>query len=271
MLSIKMNVHLFPGSSTRTLLIGAALLSLSLCTQSINAESYTLTVKHLHVHGSSRGHLYIDDRGIRYETFRAPEQLKWTFKDLQEIQFLSEKRLALVSYLDSRWRLGGDRIYKFELTDGTIPQGLVRLVESHFPKPVSNRLAPPVSQTRYEIPAKHLHRTGGCQGNLVIAENGITFISSQANDSRFWRYDDLEGIGTSGPYDLRLGAYEHGPFQYGGIKQFRFQLKTKLREEAYRFIWQHLNSPDRDSAKQNSGLVWKDQTASTANPDNSSH
>ncbi len=33
-----------------------------------------------------------------------------------------------------------------------------------------------------------------------------------------WRYSDLQSVGTSGPYDLRMGTYEQGPLQYGDTK-----------------------------------------------------
>lgn len=222
-------------------LLSAGALTLFLSSAPLWAESFTLKVKHNHIHGSSRGQLIIDNAGIRYQSANPKEQRQWNYDNIQEVQFLSGRKLNLVSYEDSRWRFGGDRIYKFELTDGTIPDGLVAFVTSRFPKPISDRLPAKSVAGRFEIPVKHLHRTGGCQGKLVIAENGISFISRDAKDSRFWRYSDLESVGTSGPYDLRLGTYEHGPLQYGDTKEFRFQLKKRLDEAAYRFVWSRVN------------------------------
>jgi hypothetical protein len=233
-------------SSTMLLLslLAVSTISFPFKTTPLWGESFTLNVKHDHVHGSSHGKLTIDNDGVRYTTTVPKEQRQWSFTDIQEIQFLSEKRLNLVSYEGSRWHFGGDRIYKFEMTDGTVPRELVAFVTARYPKPISDRI-PTKVVGRYEISVRHLHRTGGCPGTLVIADNGITYTSEDGKDSRFWRYSDVESVGTSGPYDLRLGTYEHGPLQFGGTKEFRFQLKTTLNEEAYRFVWEHVNSIQR--------------------------
>lgn len=229
----------FFGLVVRLLCVGA--LTLFVASPTLWAESFTLKVKHEHIRGSSRGQLVIDDAGVQYHTANPKEDRQWSYTDIQEIQFLSVKKLNLVSYEDSRWRFGGDRIYKFELTEGSIPDALVAFVTSRFPKPISDRLPATTLVPRYEIPVKHLHRVGGCQGKLIIAASGIAFISQDAEDSRFWRYSDLQSVGTSGPYDLRLGTYEQGPLQYGDTKEFRFLLKTKLDKAAYRFVWSQIN------------------------------
>lgn len=216
------------------ILVGA--LSMIFSSASIAAD-YSFKVKHHHFKGSCTGDLIINDSGIRYQTPHAKDQRQWTFKDIQEVQFLSETKLNLLAYEDSRQRLGGDKIFKFELQGEKLPSDAIVWVTSKFLKPISNRLNAENLQGQYEISVKHLHRISGCQGRLVFTDGGISFVSEKPGESRQWRFSDLQSIASSGRYELRLGTYEHGPLQYGDTKEFRFRLKEPLRDEVYRAAW----------------------------------
>ncbi|MBZ5553614.1 MAG: hypothetical protein LAO21_12900 [Acidobacteriia bacterium] len=219
--------------------------SMALCLVTFNsislAETHVLKVKHSHLRGGCTGELTIDDHGIRYQTLHARDQRQWTFTDIQEVQFISEHKLNIITYEDSRQRLGGDKIFKFELPGDTIPAGVVQLVESKFERPVTNRFPVENLTGRFEVAVKHLHRVSGCQGRLIFTESGISFRSDTPGESRTWRYSDLQSIASSGRFDLRLGSFEHGPLQYGDTKEFRFRLKSPLEEAAYRFAWGKIN------------------------------
>ncbi|MFI5176664.1 MAG: hypothetical protein ACHQKY_17530 [Terriglobia bacterium] len=204
-------------------------------------EEFTLRAKHDHLKGSCSGELTVSDNGIRYQTTHLQDQRQWAFADIQEVQIISEKKLNVISYEDSRKRLGGDKIFKFELQGETLPSNLIALVESKFAKPISNRLAAENLKGQFEIPVKHLHRVGGCQGKLIITEIGISFVSEKPGESRQWRYSDLQTVASTERYELRLGTYEHGPLQYADTKEFRFQLKEPLSEVAYRSLWARIN------------------------------
>jgi hypothetical protein len=204
-------------------------------------KDYSYKVRHQHVKGSCAGDLIVNESGIQYQTAHAKDERHWTFDNIQEIQFINEQQLNVLTYEDSRPRIGGDRIFKFEFQGSAIPADLAAFIMAHFSKPVSDRLTPTAQAGRFEIPVKHLHRVGGCPGKLVFRDDGITFVSDKPGESRQWRYSDLQSIASSGPYELRLGTYEHGPAQYGDTKEFRFQLKGQLDAAAYRFAWLHIN------------------------------
>ncbi|MBZ5538431.1 MAG: hypothetical protein LAO31_21000 [Acidobacteriia bacterium] len=205
------------------------------------AEAHVLKVKHEHVKGGCTGELTIDDNGIRYQTLHTRDQRQWTFTDIQEVQFISEHKINIIAYEDSRQRLGGDKIFKFELLGEVIPVSVIQLVESKFEKPISNRFSAGNLPGKFELAVKHLHRVSGCQGKLIFTEDGISFRSEKAGESRTWRYSDLQSIASSGRFELRLGTFEHGPLQYGDSKEFRFRLKNPLDEAAYRFAWGQIN------------------------------
>lgn len=214
---------------------------LPLLTSMTFGKDYLFKVKHHHVKGSCRGDLVFTDTGIRYQTTHTKDQREWAFEDIRQIQFVSEKQINLLSYEDSRQRLGGDKIFKFNLLDETVPADLVASINARYANPISNRLALTTESSRFEISVKHLHRASGCQGKLIIADEGISFVSSKSGESRHWRYSDLQSIGSAGRYELRLGTYEHGPLQYGDTKEFRFLLKRELDENTYRFAWIRIN------------------------------
>jgi hypothetical protein len=218
-----------------------AMVMLLIFSSTLIGKDYSFKVRHQHVKGNCAGDLIVNESGIQYQTANAKDGRHWTFDDIQEIQFINQRQLNVLTYEDSRRRIGGDRTFKFEFQDSTIPADLAAFITAHFSKPVSNRLTPTNQAGRFEILVKHLHRLGGCPGKLVFRDDGITFVSDKPGESRQWRYSDVQSIASSGPYELRLGTYEHGPAQYGDTKEFRFQLKEKLDAAAYQFAWLRIN------------------------------
>ncbi len=93
----------------------------------------------------------------------------------------------------------------------------------------------------WEIPAKHLTRFGGDEGVLQVGEAEIVYGSADKNESRTWRYEDLENVSSAGPFQLSITTFERARSQYGSVKGFNFQLKQKLSEARYNDLWLRLN------------------------------
>ena len=91
-----------------------------------------------------------------------------------------------------------------------------------------------VGPSALEIPAYHRHRLGGCHGVVRIAEEGIQFTSEKQADSRTWLYRDVETIGSSDPFNLRVTSF---------TGTYTFDLKRRLPEEAYHLAWQRVHNP----------------------------
>ena len=68
------------------------------------------------------------------------------------------------------------------------------------------------------------------------------------SDSRIWRYEDLSSIGSTGAFQLRLSTTERTQGEYGGEKNFIFDLIRRLDPEIYDFLWRKINLPRINSS-----------------------
>jgi len=87
----------------------------------------------------------------------------------------------------------------------------------------------------YVLPARHRHRWGGCNGELRIYEDRVIYESFEDKEnSRLWRWSDIQSFGRSGRYKFEIATFEP---QFGGEKTFNFDLKEEMTDEAYDFVW----------------------------------
>jgi hypothetical protein len=93
----------------------------------------------------------------------------------------------------------------------------------------------------WEIPVKHLRRFGGDEGVLQVGPNAVVYKSADQDASRTWRYEDIENISSSGPFQLTITTFERAKTQYGNLKGFNFQLKRRLEDAGYNDLWVRLN------------------------------
>ena len=104
----------------------------------------------------------------------------------------------------------------------------------HLKTPVVDRVVSPAGKIIYEVPVKHLHTFGGCEGFLRFGPEMIVFESEHQEDSRSWRRDtELSGVWSSGRYNLDIVVREREGGSFSGEKRFRFQLKEPLDEDFY--------------------------------------
>jgi hypothetical protein len=80
---------------------------------------------------------------------------------------------------------------------------------------------------------------------LEIAEDYIVYRTSDQNQSRVWKVDDILYIGSTGPFELRVSALERTGGQAGGARNFVFDLKQRLDPKAYDLLWDRINRPQR--------------------------
>ena len=53
-------------------------------------------------------------------------------------------------------------------------------------------------------------------------------MSEKNGASRTWRYQDIENISSSGPFQLTITTFERAKTHYGDLKGFNFELKRPL-------------------------------------------
>jgi hypothetical protein len=88
---------------------------------------------------------------------------------------------------------------------------------------------------------KHTLRFGGDEGVILVGPDEIVYKSAKPGESRTWRYQDIENISSSGPFQLTITTFERAKTHYGNLKGFNFDLKRQLEEARYNELWLRLN------------------------------
>lgn len=201
----------------------------------LQSGEISLQVKHEHTLGSCAGELRFSVDGVRYETKEKEHQRTWTYPDVKYFEIMSAKEIRLHTYEDQGvLRLGQDRDFVFRLTSGEISNELYKLLAAKSPRAVVTHILFPGTGIVQEIPVRHQHRIGGCQGILTAAEDKIIYRTEHKDDSRIWLLKDLESFASNDPFHLRIST---------AFETFNFDLKMPLEEETYEHIWKAVYAP----------------------------
>jgi hypothetical protein len=213
----------------------------------LRAQEAQFPVRHDRLLRDRTGELIFGETAIEYRTKDNGDARTWQYEDIQQLGLLSPKELTILTYQDSKWKLGKDLFYRFEITSGEITPALWTRLQAKLKRPVVSALIPPDIAPKFTIPVKHLRGFGGTQGKLEIADEFIIYKTATPKDSRIWRYRDISSIGTTGPYQLRLTSMDRAEGEKGGERNFVFSLKERLALEAYDFVWWKINGPQISS------------------------
>lgn len=232
--------------------LALALLPLLVTTRIYGAE-FRFDVRHERALKDHPGTLTIDDTGISYQQVLTEKQQKkqpkkppelesvrFDYQDVQEL-WLSPDKLVLVTYKDRPRFLGIDKEYTFfSAGERSFTEAYPMLKEKLDQRFVA-ALADPEATPLWEIPVKLLGIIQGSEGVLQVGPSRIVYKTERKGNSRTWRYQDIENISTSGPFQLTLTTFERAKTHYGSLKGFNFQLKQRLDERQYELLWKQLN------------------------------
>jgi hypothetical protein len=191
------------------------------------------------------GTLVVSEKGISFrETTAKPKKnvrdWQWDYGEIQQLK-IAPKSLTVLTYKDNKWKLGTDRGYQFDLLDENTFEKVYNLLKNRLDQRLVAAIPDRPAALLWQVPAKHLLRFGGSEGVLEFGPDVIVYDSSMKNESRTWRYQDIENISTSGPFQLTVTTFERAKAHYGSFKGFNFQLKERLDEDRYNDIWLLLN------------------------------
>jgi hypothetical protein len=219
------------------LLLGAALL----VPWSARAENFK--VRHDHLRGGCKGELVFTDAGVEYKPEKKSSHAQsWRYADIQQME-LDPEEISVLTYITSKLRGGADRIYHFKLLSGSITDEFRRQIADRLSRPLVSSVIPREGDARYTIPARLRHFMSGSQGSLEIGNEYVIYRADRKNESRVWRYTELLSIGSTGPFQLRIGALNKTGGEWGEEKNFLFDLKRRLTPEEYDFLWTKINLP----------------------------
>jgi hypothetical protein len=85
-------------------------------------------------------------------------------------------------------------------------------------------LPAPVAAQSFEFSVEREGLLRNQRGTLVITSEGIEYKTSQKNESRSWRYTDIQQIKIESPTDMEILTYEDQRRMLGRDRIFRFRL-----------------------------------------------
>ena len=232
--------------------LAIALLPVLITTQ-IGWAELRFDVRHERALRDHPGLVTIDESGVTYQQVLTQKQQKkqskklpslesvhFNYQDIQEL-WLSPAKLVLVTYIDRKWFLGIDKEYVFFLVGERSFAEAYPMLKDKLDQRFVAALANPDATPLWEIPAKLLGSIRGSDGVLQVSPSRIVYKTERKGNSRTWRYQDIENISTSGPFQLTLTTFERAKTHYGSLKGFNFQLKQRLDEKRYQLLWKRLN------------------------------
>jgi hypothetical protein len=211
------------------------------------ARSAQFPVRHEHLRKGCAGVMTVDEEGVRFtgaQNGTKTHAWVWKYQDIQELT-LGAGSIHILTYKDRRLGLGAGREYDFT---GQLPvESLYGLLNNRMDQRFIAAVVPeaglPDSAPGWSLPVKHLGRitlklkTTGSEGTLVFGPDKITYSTATRDDSRAWRYSDIDSISSSGPFELTITTFERAGSHYGDRRGFNFQLKQPIAEARYNELW----------------------------------
>ncbi|HSR52669.1 MAG TPA: hypothetical protein VLV83_17750 [Acidobacteriota bacterium] len=197
----------------------------------------SLRVRHDHdPWGQCRGDLLISNQGIEYRPDKKEEHHRqWSWDQIQSFDRKSPDQFSLLTYEDLKWKLGKDRFFDFKVLPDSesLSQEAFSVIVERLAKPLTDRLARDI-EPELEVPAKHLHTFGGCQGVLKIGPGWIVYDTDHPGHARSWRRSmEVESLWSADPFHLEVHVFESYQRSYRTTRNYRFQLKRRLDADYY--------------------------------------
>jgi hypothetical protein len=205
-----------------------------LSAQTLAAQTYRV-VHEKTLWRDTGGIIEIGEQGIAFRPDHGKESRTWKFEDIQYFDRISEKQFVILSYQDQAILLGRDRQYKFHITEGALTDEVFRRISMRLGKPATNRVVSRPAGVEYDIPVKHLHTFGGCEGVLDFTGDAIYYVTTDKKENREWLLSrDVQSIWSSDPYRLEIHAYDNNRREFSQTRVYQFELKKPLDAEFYR-------------------------------------
>ena len=199
------------------------------------AQEFRYPVEHDHLIKSCKGELIINNEGVEYRTENKSHARKWTYTDIRMIKLDSPKKVEVLTYESKRLQLGRDENFEFKVLSGEVTKEVSDFLLARVSRPLATSFAQTEDKAKYEFPVRHRHQLSGCQGTLKIYEDKVIYESGKAENSRYWRLSDIQSFSRTGPYQFSITTYE--PKFGGPTKVFNFDLKERMDEEVYDYLW----------------------------------
>lgn len=205
------------------------------------AQDFRFDVRHDHPRKSGPGVLRLTVDGVSFvETTRKEHARSWVYRDIQQLE-VSPGRIRVLTYEDRKWRIGADREETYLIASDQPVDAVYAFLKTRLDQRLVAALADSSAPAVWQLPVKLLGRIRGSEGALLVMRDRIVYQTDAPGQSRTWRFEDIDNISTSGPFQLTVTTFERARFHYGSRKGFNFQLKQVLEEGRYNELWRAVN------------------------------
>jgi len=188
------------------------------------ASAAQFTVRHEHWRKGCEGTMTVGEDGVSF-TGAGDHSWSWKFQDIQELR-LTPRSIHILTYKDDKFRLGADVGYEFT---GKIPaDSLYAFLRDRMDQRFVAQMDVDSALPTLTLAVKHEARVLGSEGRLAFTPDSIVYGTPAKNQSRTWRYEDIDSISSSGRFQLTITTLE---------KSFNFQLKQPITEGQYNQLW----------------------------------
>jgi hypothetical protein len=190
-------------------------------------------VRHKHLRKGGEGTLTFTADGVSFAERgkKSGHSRVWKYGEIQQLE-LGPEELRILTYEDSKWKLGQDREYVFDRLPEKMAEQLYPNLYAQMDQRFVARMADQFVEPLWEAPAKLLRGFGGVDGVLRAGPDRIVFEAGKPGESRTWRYGDVANISLAGPFDFTVTSLD------GDV---RFQLKRVLPEERFNDLWRRIH------------------------------
>ena len=189
--------------------------------------------------GSKKGDLLVGANGIEFRSGKG-QTLKLSYLEMQTFH-LSPHSLVIETYQNRKKHMPGVERLRFEMTESVSPQVAADLTKE-VQRPSQNAVPDPTAQG-IVIPAHHRSLAGGTNGILRFRDGGIDYVTGAPDDSRSWRWADLQTLSSPDPYHLLAFGYRD---------TYSFDLKELLPQSLYYRLVDEIDAQSAAESQQRS-------------------
>ena len=182
---------------------------------------------------TATGTLIFNSSGIEFHSDDPRASHAWPYLEVKTFD-LTSRRVVFTDYENHGHHLPGERHFRFDLNN-SVPASVAAELAQRVNKPGQNGDPDPKAAAYLTVPARHGTRFGGTNGTLRFRDDGIDYVTSSGQDSRSWRWADIQTLANPTPYLLRVGGY---------LETFEFELKQPVSPELFDRLWDHIYARD---------------------------
>lgn len=206
------------------------------------SNAQTFEVEHDHFWRSCKGTLTFSDDAVEYTTKKKDHRRSWKYMDIQQLA-IAPGRITVLGYHSRKVDFGADQAFNFKVLSGTLDDQFRKMMEIKLARPLVSSILPEPKDVQFSIPVRHKEFWGDSQGILEFGAEYVIYRSANPKASGVWKYEELLSMGSTGPFQLRLGALQKSGGEFGEEKNYVFDLKRRLTPDEYDFLWEKINRP----------------------------